>query len=149
MVMGVPSSDTRDYAFANHFNIPIIPVQEGKHTDISSPDFDPKAGTMINSDFLNGLPVAEAIDLATKRVEEKGIGVAKTNFRLRDAVFGRQRYWGEPFPIFYDNDIPVPMDENELPLILPEIDAYLPTEKGDPPLGRQLIGNTKINIPMN
>jgi leucyl-tRNA synthetase len=136
MVMGVPSSDTRDYAFANHFNIPVIPVQEGKHTDISSPDFDPKAGTMINSDFMNGLPVTDAIELATNRVEEKGIGEAKINFRLRDAVFGRQRYWGEPFPIFYENEIPVPMPDNELPLILPEIDAYLPTETGDPPLGR-------------
>ncbi len=136
MVMGVPSSDTRDYAFANHFNIPVIPVQEGKHTDISSPDFDPKAGTMINSDFINGLPVADAIELATIRVEEKGIGEAKINFRLRDAVFGRQRYWGEPFPIFYENEIPVPMPDNELPLILPEIDAYLPTKTGDPPLGR-------------
>jgi leucyl-tRNA synthetase len=136
MVMGVPSSDTRDYAFANHFNIPVIPVQEGKHTDISSPDFDPKAGTMINSDFMNGLPVTDAIELATNRVEEKGIGEAKINFRLRDAVFGRQRYWGEPFPIFYENEIPVPLSDNELPLILPEIDAYLPTETGDPPLGR-------------
>jgi leucyl-tRNA synthetase len=136
MVMGVPSSDTRDYAFASHFNIPIIPVQEGEHTDITSPDFDPKAGTMINSDFMNGLPVAEAIELATKRVEEKGIGEAQINFRLRDAVFGRQRYWGEPFPIYYINEIPTPLPEDELPLILPEVDAYLPTETGDPPLGR-------------
>ncbi len=136
MVMGVPSSDTRDYAFASHFNIPIIPVQEGEHTDITSPDFDPKAGTMINSDFMNGLPVAEAIELATKRIEEKGIGEAQINFRLRDAVFGRQRYWGEPFPIYYVNGIPTPLPEDELPLILPEVDAYLPTETGDPPLGR-------------
>lgn len=136
MVMGVPSSDTRDYAFASHFNIPIIPVQEGEHTDITSPDFDPKAGTMINSDFMNGLPVTEAIDLATKRVEEKGIGEAQINFRLRDAVFGRQRYWGEPFPIYYVDEIPNPLPEDELPLILPEVDAYLPTETGDPPLGR-------------
>jgi leucyl-tRNA synthetase len=136
MVMGVPASDTRDYAFAQHFNIPIIPVQEGKHTDISKPDFDPTAGTMINSDFINGMPVPEAIEEATRRVEEKGIGEARINFRLRDAVFGRQRYWGEPFPIYYDNDIPVSLPENELPLLLPDIDAYLPTETGDPPLGR-------------
>jgi leucyl-tRNA synthetase len=136
MVMGVPSSDTRDYAFASHFNIPIIPIQEGEHTDITSPDFDPKAGTMINSDFMNGLPVAKAIELATKRVEEKGIGEAQINFRLRDAVFGRQRYWGEPFPIYYVNEIPTPLPKDELPLILPEVDAYLPTETGDPPLGR-------------
>jgi leucyl-tRNA synthetase len=132
----VPSSDTRDFAFAQYFNIPIVPIQEGGHTDISKPDFDPKAGTMINSDFLNGMPVSEAIDEATRRVEEKGIGESKINFRLRDAVFGRQRYWGEPFPIYYDNEIPVPLSENELPLLLPEIDAYLPTETGDPPLGR-------------
>jgi leucyl-tRNA synthetase len=136
MVMGVPSSDVRDYAFAQYFNIRIIPVQEGPNTDISKPDFDPKAGTMINSDFLNGLPVHEAIEEATRRVEEKGIGEAKINFRLRDAVFGRQRYWGEPFPIYYVDDVAIPMPESELPLILPEIDAYLPTETGDPPLGR-------------
>jgi leucyl-tRNA synthetase len=136
MVMGVPSSDTRDYAFAQHFNIPVIPIQEGTHTDISKEDFDPKAGTMINSDFLNGLTVSEAIEKAARKVEEKGIGEAKTNFRLRDAVFGRQRYWGEPFPIYYKDDIPVPLSDDELPLLLPEIDAYLPTETGDPPLGR-------------
>jgi leucyl-tRNA synthetase len=136
MVMGVPASDTRDYAFAQHFKIPIVPVQEGAHTDISKPDFDPKAGTMINSDFINGMPVEKAIEEATLRVEDKGIGEAKINFRLRDAVFGRQRYWGEPFPIYYNNDIPVPLPENELPLLLPEIDAYLPTETGDPPLAR-------------
>jgi len=136
MVMGVPSSDTRDYAFAQYFNIPIVPVQEGNHTDISKSDFDPKAGTMINSDFLNGMPVSKAIDEATRRVEEKGVGESKINFRLRDAVFGRQRYWGEPFPIYYHNDIPVPLSIDELPLLLPEIDAYLPTETGDPPLGR-------------
>lgn len=136
MVMGVPSSDTRDYAFAQHFNLSIVPVQTGKHTDISKPDFDARAGVMVNSDFLDGLPVDDAISLATKRVEEKGIGEAKINFRLRDAVFGRQRYWGEPFPIYYKNDIPLPLSDKELPLILPEIDAYLPTETGDPPLGR-------------
>jgi len=147
MVMGVPSSDTRDYAFAKHFKIKIIPVQEGENTDISAPDFDPKAGTMINSDFLNGLPVEKAIEVATKRVEEMGIGEAKINFRLRDAVFGRQRYWGEPFPIYYDNDIPVPMPEEELPLLLPEIDAYLPTETGDPPLGRAMDWKYKDKYP--
>jgi leucyl-tRNA synthetase len=136
MVMGVPSSDTRDYAFARYFNLPIIPVQKGKNTDITKPDFDAKAGTMINSDFINGMTVNEAIKEATRRVEEKAIGEARINFRLRDAVFGRQRYWGEPFPIYYENDVPVALPEAELPLILPEIDAYLPTEKGDPPLGR-------------
>ena len=136
MVMGVPSSDTRDYAFARYFNLPIIPVQKGKNTDITKQDFDAKAGTMINSDFMNGMTVNEAIKEATRRVEEKDIGEARINFRLRDAVFGRQRYWGEPFPIYYENDVPIALTAAELPLILPEIDAYLPTEKGDPPLGR-------------
>jgi len=136
MVMGVPSSDTRDFAFATHFNIPIIPVQTGEHTDISKEDFDAKAGTMINSDFLNGLPVNKAIEEATLKVEEKGIGKSKINYRLRDAVFSRQRYWGEPFPIYYKEEVPYPLEEKELPLLLPEVDAYLPTEKGEPPLGR-------------
>ncbi|MFN2127436.1 MAG: leucine--tRNA ligase, partial [Anaerolineales bacterium] len=136
MVMGVPASDTRDYAFAQYFNLPIILVQEGTYTDITKLDFDSKAWFKIKSDFMNGMPVNEAINEATRRVEEKGIGEARINFRLRDAVFGRQRYWGEPFPIYYDNDIPVAIPEEELPLLLPEIDAYLPTETGDPPLGR-------------
>ena len=136
IVMGVPSSDTRDYAFAKHFNIKIIPVQEGPNTDISKDDFNAKAGTMINSDFLNGLPVADAIELATHRVEGVGIGKAKINYKLRDAVFGRQRYWGEPFPVYYKDDTPYLIEESELPLLLPEIDAYLPTDTGEPPLGR-------------
>lgn len=136
MVMGVPASDIRDFAFAKYFNLPIVPVQTGDHTDIAQDDFDPKAGTMINSGFLDGLPVDQAIETATKKVEERGIGKSKINFRLRDAVFSRQRYWGEPFPIFYREDVPYPMEEDELPLILPEVDAYLPTKEGDPPLGR-------------
>ena len=136
MVMGVPSSDTRDYAFAKYFDLPIVRIQTGDKTDISQDDFDPKAGTMINSEFLNGLPVEKAIEMATKKVEDKGIGKSKINFRLRDAVFSRQRYWGEPFPIFYIEDTPDPLEEDELPLILPEVDAYLPTEEGEPPLAR-------------
>ncbi len=136
MVMGVPSSDTRDFTFATHFNIPIVRVQEGEYTDISKDDFNAKEGTMINSDFLNGLPVEKAITLATRRVEEKGIGKSRINYRLRDAVFGRQRYWGEPFPIYYRNGIPCPLNEKELPLLLPDVDAYLPTEEGEPPLAR-------------
>jgi leucyl-tRNA synthetase len=136
MVMGVPSSDTRDYAFAKYFDLPIVRIQTGDRTDISQDDFDPKAGTMINSEFLNGLPVEKAIEMATKKVEDKGIGKSKINFRLRDAVFSRQRYWGEPFPIFYIEDTPYPLEEDELPLILPEVDAYLPTEEGEPPLAR-------------
>lgn len=135
-VMAVPSSDTRDYAFAKHFNLPIILVQEGPNTDISKDDFDPKAGTMINSDFLNGLPVKEAIAKAIALAEEKGIGKGKINYRMRDAIFGRQRYWGEPVPVYYENGIPKTLPLSELPLILPEIDEYKPTENGEPPLGR-------------
>jgi leucyl-tRNA synthetase len=135
-VMAVPSSDTRDYAFAKHFNLPIIQVQEGDRTDISQDDFDAKAGTMINSDFLNGLPVKEAIKTAIAWAEEKGIGKGKTNFRMRDAIFGRQRYWGEPVPVYYENGIPKALSVSELPLILPEIDQFKPTETGEPPLGR-------------
>ena len=136
MVMGVPSSDTRDFAFARYFDLPIVRVQTGDKTDISKEDFDPKAGTMINSEFLNGLPVEKAIEVATKKVEEKGFGKSKINFRLRDAVFSRQRYWGEPFPVYYTDGVPYALAEEELPLILPEVNAYLPTEEGDPPLGR-------------
>lgn len=136
MVMGVPSSDTRDYAFAKHFGLPIVRVQTGDHTDIALEDFDPKAGTMINSGFLNGLPVEKAIKLATERVEKMGIGKSRINYRLRDAVFSRQRYWGEPFPIYYKDQVPYPVAEDDLPLLLPEVDAYLPTEEGEPPLGR-------------
>ena len=135
-VMAVPSSDTRDYAFAKHFDLPIIQVQEGDRTDISQDDFDAKAGTMINSDFLNGLSVKEAIKAAINWAEEKGIGKGKTNFRMRDAIFGRQRYWGEPVPVYYENGIPKALAVSELPLILPEIDQFKPTETGEPPLGR-------------
>ena len=147
MVMGVPSSDTRDFAFAQHFGLDIIRVQTGDHTDISMEDFDPKAGTMINSDFLDGMDVDNAIKEATRRVEEAGFGKSRVNFRLRDAVFGRQRYWGEPFPIFYKDDVPYAIPETELPLILPEIDAYLPTETGDPPLGRAKDWKYKDHFP--
>ncbi len=136
MVMGVPSSDTRDYAFAKFYDLPVIRVQEGEGTDISKPDFDAKKGTMINSEFLNGLPVAEAIKRATAKVEEMGIGKSKINYKLRDAVFSRQRYWGEPFPIYYQDEVPRSLSANELPLLLPEVNAYLPTDKGEPPLAR-------------
>jgi leucyl-tRNA synthetase len=135
-VMAVPSSDTRDYAFAKHFGLPIISVQEGPQTDISKDDFDPKAGTMINSGFLNGLPVKEAIAKATAWAEEKGIGKGKINYRMRDAIFGRQRYWGEPVPVYYENGIPKALPKEQLPLVLPEIDQFKPTETGEPPLGR-------------
>jgi leucyl-tRNA synthetase len=136
VVMAVPSSDVRDYAFAKHFDLPIIPVQEGAHTDISREDFDPKAGTMINSGFLNGLAVPEAIKKAISFVEEKGIGKAKVNFKMRDSIFGRQRYWGEPIPVRYEDGLPHVLSEDQLPLELPAIDKYQPTETGEPPLAR-------------
>lgn len=137
VVMAVPSSDTRDFGFAKHFNLPIIPVQEGEGSDITKDDFDPKKGTMINSAFLNGLTVPEAIKKAIEFIEKKGIGKAKINFKMRDSIFGRQRYWGEPIPVSYDSDgMPVIFKDSELPLILPPIDEYRPTEAGDPPLGR-------------
>ncbi|GJM60658.1 leucine--tRNA ligase [Persicobacter diffluens] len=136
IVMAVPCSDTRDFAFANHFGLPVIPVQEGKHTDIAQDDFDPKAGKMINSGFLNGMEVPEAIEAAINWVEEKGLGKGKVNYRIRNAVFSRQRYWGEPVPVYFENGIPKLMKESELPLELPAIDEYKPTATGEPPLGR-------------
>ncbi len=133
-IMAVPAHDSRDYAFAKHFNLPIIPLIEG--ADVSEESFDAKEGIMINSGFLNGLTVPEAIEKAKKHVEEKGIGKVKVNYRLRDAIFSRQRYWGEPFPVYYKDDMPYMLDESKLPLELPEVDKYLPTETGEPPLGR-------------
>src|SRR5690606_16120063 len=135
-VMAVPSSDTRDYAFAKHFNLPVVDVLEGPTSDITRPDFNPKSGTMINSDFLNGLPWEEAIEKAADRVETMGIGRRKINYRMRDAIFGRQRYWGEPFPVYYKDGIPHLVDEKDLPILLPEIDEYRPAESGEPPLAR-------------
>lgn len=135
-VMAVPSSDTRDYAFAKHFGLPIIDVQEGAKTDITQPDFDPKAGTMINSDFLNGLAVPQAIDAMIQRVESMGVGYGKVNYRIRDSIFSRQRYWGEPIPIYFKDGVPYALPETELPLTLPPVDKYLPTEEGEPPLAR-------------
>lgn len=133
-VMAVPAHDTRDYAFAKHFNLLLIEVVAGGN--ILKEAYDAKEGKIINSDFLNGLEVKEAVKKIITVIEEKGIGKGKTNFRLRDAVFGRQRYWGEPIPVYYKNGIPHVLNENELPLILPEVDKYLPTESGEPPLAR-------------
>ena len=137
-IMAVPAHDSRDYAFAKHFNLPIIPLIEG--ADVSEESFDAKSGKMMNSASdelnLNGLEVKEAIAKTKKFIEEKGIGRVKVNYRLRDAIFSRQRYWGEPFPVYYKNGIPNVLSVDELPLQLPEIDAYLPTESGEPPLGR-------------
>ncbi len=138
-IMAVPAHDSRDYAFAKHFDLPIIPLIEG--ADISEESFDAKDGIMMNSSNerlqLNGLQVKDAIAKTKEYIAEAGIGKVKVNYRLRDAIFSRQRYWGEPFPIYYDEDgQPQPLDEGELPLMLPEVDKFLPTETGEPPLGR-------------
>ena len=137
-IMAVPAHDSRDYAFAKHFNLPIIPLIEG--CDVSKESFDAKEGKMINSCGnglnLNGLEVKEAIAKTKQFIKEKNIGRVKVNYRLRDAIFSRQRYWGEPFPVYYKDDMPYMLDENQLPLLLPEIDKFLPTERGEPPLGR-------------
>ena len=133
-IMAVPAHDSRDYAFARHFNLPIVPLIEG--CDVSESSFDAKEGIMCNSGFLNGMKVSEAIPAAIEYVEKHGIGKAKVNYRLRDAIFSRQRYWGEPFPIYFKDGIAVPLPESSLPLELPEVDKFLPTETGEPPLGR-------------
>lgn len=137
-IMAVPAHDSRDYAFARHFNLPIIPLIEG--ADVSEESFDAKEGVIINSEGeelnLNGMQVKEAIAATKKFIEEKGIGKVKVNYRLRDAIFSRQRYWGEPFPVYYKEGIPYMLDVEKLPLLLPEVDKYLPTESGEPPLGR-------------
>ena len=133
-IMAVPAHDSRDYAFAKHFNLPIIPLIEG--CDVSQESFDAKEGIMCNSGFLNGMSVKEAIPAAIDKVEEMGIGKRKVNYRLRDAIFSRQRYWGEPFPVYFKDGVAVAMDESKLPLELPEVDKFLPTEAGEPPLAR-------------
>ncbi len=133
-IMAVPAHDSRDYAFAKAFNLPIVPVVEG--SDISESSFDAKEGKMCNSGFLNGMDVKEAIPAAIDYVEAHGLGRRKINYRLRDAIFSRQRYWGEPFPIYYKDGIPQAMPMECLPLELPEVDKFLPTESGEPPLAR-------------
>jgi len=134
-VMGVPGHDERDHRFASHFGLPIVSILEG--VDVSEKSFDDKDGIVCNSDFLNGLSVPDAIEKAIDEIERKGIGKRKVNYKLRDAIFGRQRYWGEPIPIYYDEEgIPHTVDEKDLPVVLPEVDKYLPTENGEPPLAR-------------
>ena len=133
-IMAVPAHDSRDYAFAKEFNLPIIPLIEG--CDVSQQRFDAKEGIMCNSGFLSGMSVKEAIPAAIDEVERLGIGRRKINYRLRDAIFSRQRYWGEPFPIYFKEGIATPIPEEELPLRLPEVDKFLPTEHGEPPLAR-------------
>eukprot|EP01136_Pigoraptor_vietnamica_P023784 Opistho-1_new@6584 len=134
-VMGVPSGDQRDYLFAKHFNLPIIQILDAQQNlDVEA---DPtKEGKYINSDFINNLGYKEAISYLNHWLEREGVGKAKVNYRMRDAIFGRQRYWGEPIPVYFKDGLPYLIKEEELPLLLPEIDKYLPTESGEPPLGR-------------
>ena len=133
-IMAVPAHDSRDYVFARKFNLPIVPIIEG--CDVSEESFDAKEGRMVNSGFLDGMEVKDAIPAAIDYVEQHGLGHRKVNYRLRDAIFSRQRYWGEPFPIYFKDGIPTPVDFEDLPLTLPEIDEFKPTEKGEPPLAR-------------
>ncbi len=144
-IMAVPAHDARDYAFAKHFNIPIIQVIEG---DISKGAFDSKESKVINSGFITGLKVPEAIKKMNAELEKRGIGKHRVNYRLRDAIFSRQRYWGEPFPVYFKEGLPYVLDEDQLPLELPEVDKYLPTETGDPPLGRAEEWKTKEGYPL-
>ena len=133
-VMAVPSGDQRDYLFAKQFELPIIPISDAQ---ILEEQADPtKAGRYIHSDFINGMPYEEAVPALLNALETKGSGKAKINYRMRDAIFGRQRYWGEPVPVYFKDGLPNLIDERELPLLLPEVDKYLPTESGEPPLGR-------------
>ncbi|MNM72175.1 Leucine--tRNA ligase [compost metagenome] len=133
-VMAVPSGDQRDYVFAKHFNLEIIPISDTQQIEEEA---DPnKDGKYINSDFINGMTYQEAVPALIAKLEELKLGKAKINFRMRDAIFGRQRYWGEPVPVYFKNGLPYLIKEEELPLLLPEVDKYLPTESGEPPLGR-------------
>lgn len=149
-IMAVPAHDSRDYAFARHFGLPVIPLIEG--ADVSEQSFDAKEGIMMNSEGpklnLNGLTVKEAIAKTKKFIEDEGLGRVKVNYRLRDAIFSRQRYWGEPFPVYYKDGIPMLLDEKELPLLLPPVDSYLPTADGRPPLGNAKDWNTPDGYPL-
>ncbi len=145
-IMAVPAHDSRDYDFAKHFGLPITEVVSGG--DISETSYDAKDGLMINSHFINGMQVKEAIKTVIARVNELGIGKGMVNFRLRDAIFSRQRYWGEPFPVYFRDGIPYMLDDQDLPLELPPVDAYLPTETGEPPLARAKNWKTKEGWPL-
>lgn len=163
-IMAVPAHDSRDYAFAKHFNLPIIPLIEG--ADVSEESYDAKEGTVMNSPMagkeaykgfsLNGMTIKEAIEATKRFVKEQGLGRVKVNYRLRDAIFSRQRYWGEPFPVYYKDGIPVMIPEECLPIQLPQVEKFLPTETGEPPLGnatrwawdeqqRRIVENSKID----
>ncbi len=133
-VMAVPAHDSRDYAFAKHFDLPIVEVVEGG--DITKESYDAKSGNMVNSGFLDGVDCMDAKGKMIEHLEEIGYGKGATQFKLRDAIFGRQRYWGEPIPVYYENGIPKTLPLEDLPLTLPAVDAYLPTEDGEPPLAR-------------
>ncbi|MCX2451063.1 leucine--tRNA ligase [Pedobacter sp. PLR] len=134
-VMGVPSGDQRDWLFATNFKLPIVQILDGQK-DIETQADSTKEGKYINSGFINGMAYAEATETLNNWLEEQGVGKAKINYRMRDAIFGRQRYWGEPIPVYFKNGLPYLIKEEELPLLLPEIDKYLPTESGEPPLAR-------------
>ena len=147
-IMAVPAHDSRDHAFAKQFELPIIPVVQGEGTDrVQEESYDAKSGKMINSDFLDGKKVKEAIKTMIYKIEEMKLGTKQVNYRLRDAIFSRQRYWGEPFPVYYKDGRPQMLELNELPLELPEVDKYLPTETGEPPLGRAKNWKTKEDLP--
>jgi leucyl-tRNA synthetase len=145
-IMAVPAHDQRDYEFAKHFGLPIIEVVSGG--DISENSYDAKEGSLINSDFINGMDVKTAVREVIRRIEEMGIGKGTINFRLRDAIFSRQRYWGEPIPIYYKDGIPYPLPISELPLKLPVVDKFLPTETGEPPLARAEKWTTHEGYPL-
>ncbi|MFW5962816.1 MAG: leucine--tRNA ligase [Bacteroidota bacterium] len=145
-IMAVPAHDERDHKFAKHFNLSIIPVIEGGDTDKEA--YDSLEGKVINSRFINGMKAKDAIPEITKELESKGLGLKKVNYRLRDAIFSRQRYWGEPFPIYYVDDMPYPLDKSKLPLELPEVDAFKPTEDGKPPLARAKNWTTEEGHPL-
>ncbi len=145
-IMAVPAHDSRDYAFAKHFHLPIIEVVSGG--DISENSYDAKEGILVNSEFINGMQVKAAISTVIQKVDELGIGKGRVNFRLRDAIFSRQRYWGEPFPVYFKEDVACTLDESDLPLLLPPVDAYLPTASGEPPLARAKNWTTRAGYPL-
>ena len=152
-IMAVPAHDSRDFAFARHFSLPIIQVVKKPGTEPTDPatweeSFDAKDGELVNSGFLNGLTVKKAIARMIEELEKLGVGTGKTNYRLRDAIFSRQRYWGEPFPIYYKDGMPYAMDESKLPLELPAISEYKPTETGEPPLARATNWVTEEGYPI-